>query len=275
MTGDVARLTDRTVIEVSGAEARPFLQRLVTNDVETLVEGQARYAALLTPQGKIITDFFVVASGESLLIDAPAATAADLARRLTLYRLRAKVTVADRSADLEIVAVAGDESPPDAIVSFADPRAPGLWRRAVVPRMGGAGAGDEAARDAYRNARVRAGIPQGGVDFAFGEVFPHDANLDRLGGVDFRKGCYVGQEVVSRVQHRGTARKRVVAFDFEGAPPRAGSDILSGEMAIGTMGSAVAGRGLGLVRIDRLAEAIEAGGGITADGVALRQHGPA
>jgi folate-binding protein YgfZ len=274
MSGDVVRLTDRRVLEVSGGEARSFLQRLITNDVETLGAGQARYAALLTPQGKIVTDFFVVHAGEALLIDAPAATAADLAKKLTLYRLRAKVGIVDRSEDLAVMAFAPGKAPAEAIASYADPRDADLWHRAVVPVAAAREQDGDAARERYRRMRVGAGVPESGIDFAFGETFPHEANLDRLHGVDFRKGCYVGQEVVSRVHHRGTARKRIAAFDIEGRPPAAGSDIMAGDTVIGTVGSGMDGRVLGLVRLDRLDDAVQAGSRLTAAGVVLRHHIP-
>lgn len=250
-----AVLSDRTVVAVGGAEARSFLQRLLTNDVETLAAGMARYAALLTPQGKIVTDGLVLAlpGDEGFLIDAPAVNAADLVKRLTLYRLRAKVTIVDRSQDLGVVAFGG--SPPDVLMTFDDPRVPGLWRRAIATRSQLAALAARSDPGAYHDQRIRAGVPDGGLDFAFGDAFPHEANLDRLHGIDFRKGCYVGQEVVSRVEHRGTARKRIVKASFEGAPPPVGTTITAGGLVIGTMGSSTAGHGLAAIRIDRASEA--------------------
>lgn len=277
MGGDRAALDDRGVIEVAGPEARAFLHRLVTNDVETLEPGRARYAALLTPQGKITADFFVVADatdGTRFLLDAPAALAPDLAKRLALYRLRAKLTVADRGGDLGVLALAPDAAAPDGAAVYDDPRGPGLWRRGIAPRTVLASLGDEAARSAFREARIRAGVPEGGPDFAYGETFPHEANLDRLRGVDFRKGCYVGQEVVSRVEHRGTARKRVVGLAFEGEPPPVGTDITAAGLSIGTMGSAVRGVGLGLMRLDRAADARLANTPVVAGATPLRLEGP-
>lgn len=277
MRTDRAVLTDRTVVEVSGPEARDFLQRLVTNDVETLEPGSARYAALLTPQGKIVADFFVVAAGpgrESVLLDVADTLAADLVRKLTLYRLRAKVTIADRSGSLGVVAFAPSGAPDDVVQAFADPRGETLWHRAIVAIDGPAPHGDDAGRWAYREQRIRAGVPEGGLDFTYGETFPHEANLDRLHGVDFRKGCYVGQEVVSRVEHRGTARKRIVSLAFDGEAPPVGSAILADGLAIGTMGSSIEGLGLGLVRLDRVEDVRHEHGRIVAAGVPLRLAGP-
>ncbi len=264
-----AVLDDRGVVEVGGPDARDMLQRLLTNDVSEIAPGQARYAALLTPQGKILADFFVVGceGAQELLIDCPGVLAADLARRLTLYRLRARVTVTDRGAELCVAAFWPD--PPGVEGhAFRDPRHDALGFRVIAPRDSRAAAerGDVAG---YHANRIRAGVPEGGVDFAYGDAFPHDANLDRLSGVDFRKGCYVGQEVVSRVEHRGTARKRVTPIRFAGAPPPAGADVMAGEAVIGTMGSGMIGRGLALIRVDRAADAAASGVPLSAGGTPI------
>lgn len=274
MRDDLTVLDDRAAIAVTGPDARSFLQRLITNDVETLGPGQARYAALLSPQGKILTDFLVVALTDEagFLLDIPTANAADLVKRLTLYRLRAKVTIEDRSAALAIVAFTGASPDQPLVLRYDDPRHPGLWTRGLLARTATAAQVSAAALAAFRTARIRAGVPEGGVDFAFGDTFPHDANLDHLRGVDFRKGCYVGQEVVSRVEHRGTARRRIVPAGFEGPPPAEGAEIMADGVAIGTMGGSIEGLGLALVRLDR---AREASGPVTADGVVLRLTAPA
>lgn len=269
----VTVLEDRGVVEVGGPEAGALLQRLVTNDVDGLARGEARYAALLSPQGKILVDFLVVADGDGperrFLLDCPLALAPDLAKRLTLYRLRAKVTVEDRSATLAAAAVWSEPLPEGAVgLTARDPRHPVLGYRILAPRseLAGLASADAAA---YAAHRIAAGVPEGGADFAYGETFPHEANLDRLNGLDFTKGCYVGQEVVSRVQHRGTARKRVTPVLFEGPPPTVGTTIQVGDIAIGTMGSAASGRGLALVRTDRAEEAAALGAPALADGVHL------
>ncbi len=277
MSDGLAVLSDRGVIQVSGPDARDFLQRLVTNDVETLAPGEARYAALLTPQGKITADFFVVADPSDparFLLDVPESLAAELTKTLTMYRLRAKLEVTDRTLELGVLATAAAEPPVAGALVYDDPRAPSLWRRAIVDRSALKDLGDDAGRWAYREGRIKAGVPEGGIDFVYGETFPHEANLDRLHGVDFKKGCYVGQEVVSRVEHRGTARKRIVGVTFEGEAPPVGSDITLDGLAIGTMGSAVEGVGLGLIRIDRAEEARHGHGRILAGTVPLRLEGP-
>jgi tRNA-modifying protein YgfZ len=268
MTSD--GLSGRGVVEVAGEEARALLQRLITNDVEGLAPGAARYAALLTPQGKILADFFVVSAPtsedpERVLLDCPAPLAADLARRLTLYRLRAKVAIADRSAALAAVPLGGEIAPGETgVIVYADPRSPALGFRAIGPRDALASLALPA--DTYRDRRIAAGVAEGGVDFAYGDAFPHEANMDRVAGVDFSKGCYVGQEVVSRMQHRATVRKRVTPFTFDGAAPAQGAEILAGDLPVGTVGSVAVGRGLGMVRLDRVADALAAGVPVTADG---------
>ena len=259
-------LADRGLVELEGGDARALLQRLVTSDVDGLGPGQARYAALLTPQGKIVLDFLILdatpAGGpDRFLLDCPLALSADLAKRLTLYRLRAAVRIADRSADLGVTAFWPDGP------GFRDPRHGDLGFRSVGDRP--TSPPDAAARRSYDAHRIALGVPDGGRDFTYGEAFPHDANLDRLGGVDFGKGCYVGQEVVSRVHHRGTARKRIVRVSFDGPPPSEGADIAVGGISIGAMGSALPGHGLAMVRVDRAAEAMTLGAPAVAEGVQL------
>ncbi|HLH50008.1 MAG TPA: folate-binding protein [Roseiarcus sp.] len=263
-------LPDRSVLSVAGDDAASFLHGLVTSDVESLAAGQARFAALLTPQGKILFDFFIYRAPEEavFLIDCPSQNAGDLAKRLGFYRLRAKVTIADLGAE-KAVAVCWTDPPQaaDGLV-FADPREARLGFRAILPRAA-APALDQARIDQYEAHRIALGAPKGGVDFVYGDAFPHDANMDLLHGVDFDKGCYVGQEVVSRMRHRGGVRKRVVRVKLAQSAPGVGTPILAGESTIGALGSTAGGEGLALLRIDRLAEAQQAGRPLTANGVAL------
>ena len=225
-----------------------------------------------------MADFFVVASAteplERFYLDVPGGLAADLARKLGVYRLRAKVRIEDHSQDLGVLAFAASAAPVEAIVSFADPRRPDLWGRAIAARSALEHLGDDAGRWAYREQRIKAGVPDGGLDFLYGDTFPHEANLDRLHGIDFRKGCYVGQEVVSRVQHRGTARKRVVPLAFDGEAPPVGSEITVDGLAVGTMGSAIDGLGLGLIRLDRVDRAEGGAQPLLAGGVPVRPAEP-
>jgi folate-binding protein YgfZ len=203
------------------------------------------------------------------LLDCPKALAADLAKRLSIYKLRAKVVIKDESAALGVVADWGGAAvlPTEALV-YADPRAAALGRRAILPR-GAAEALGEAALAAYEALRIAAGAPMGGVDFAYGDAFPHDADMDLFNGVDFRKGCYVGQEVVSRMKHRGEARKRVVRVRLSGAAPAPGTPVMDGALAVGALGAAAGDKALALLRIDRAAEAQAAGRPLAAAGVTL------
>ena len=266
-----AMLEDRGVLSVSGADAASFLQGLLTNDVERLAPSEARYAALLTPQGKILFDMIVVRApgGEdpAYLIDCTAAQAADLAKRLGFYKLRAKVTIADQSAERAIVAFWGDEPAAEGLV-YADPRDPRLGWRAILPRPAAVSVGLEHVGE-YEGLRIAAGAPKGGLDFAYANAFPHDANFDLLHGVDFDKGCYVGQEVVSRMKHRGTARKRVARVKLAGPAPAPGTPVMDGELSVGALGSSSGREALALLRIDRAEEASAAGRTLSAGGVDL------
>ncbi len=278
-----AFLPDRGVVKVSGEDARNFLNNLVTTDVSLLHPGLARFGALLTPQGKITTDFLITQApdghGGGFLIDAPRALAQGLADKLGFYKLRAKVAVENLSDSLGVMAVWDGipEMKPD--LSFVDPRNEALGWRILIPEelaqkvaaLVGAERVDSAAYEAHR---IASGVPRGGLDFIYGDAFPHETNMDRLHGVDFEKGCYVGQEVVSRMQHRGTARTRTVRVIIEGAAPEAGTAILAGDKPVGTMGSSAGGRGLALIRTDRAADALDAGTPLTSGGLAIRLADP-
>lgn len=255
------RLPDRGVVAVRGADARDFLQNLVTNDVEALAPGAAGYGALLTPQGKIQFDFIVFATGDGFLLDAPREAAPSLAQRLGFYRLRAKVEIADRSADLDVVAAWGGPAPAGLA---PDPRLAALGFRGIVAAGAVPNAGVETSAEAYRLHRTALGVPEAGADFAYGDAFPHDADLDQLNGVAFAKGCFVGQEVVSRMEHRGTARRRIV--QVRGSRLEGGAEIVADGQTIGTIGSVDGAVGLASVRLDRAAEAIAAGRPLTANG---------
>ncbi len=268
---------DRAVLRVTGDEAPKFLNGIVTNAVETLAPGAAVFAALLTPQGKIVVDFFVVAAdadeGGGFVIDAPAALAGELAKKLAFYKLRAKVDIVERP-DLAVVVVFDKEPPEDLGLVFADPRQLGLGWRVVLPREGMEAALKAAGATVVEHAywtgrRISLGIPEGGKDFIYGDTFPHEADMDCIGGVDFKKGCFIGQEVVSRVERRDVARKRVVPVAFEGGAPEAGAEVKAGERALGFMGSSAGRLGLAMLRLDRVDEAIKAGEPLKAGGVEL------
>jgi hypothetical protein len=272
MSATAAFLPDRGVVRVEGEDAPDFLQGMLTNDVVGLAAGEARYAALLTPQGKILFDFLALRASAAppvFLLDCPMALAADLAKRLSIYKLRAKVALSDASAGFGVVADWGGAADlPAGAFAYADPRATALGRRAILPRAAAEALGD-AALPAYEALRIGVGAPSGGVDFAYGDAFPHDADMDLFNGVDFRKGCYVGQEVVSRMKHRGEARKRVVRVRLAGAAPAPGTPVTDGALAVGALGAAAGDKALALLRIDRAAEAQAAGRPLQAAGVTL------
>ena len=265
----IALLPDRAVLSVTGVDARTFLQSLATCDVETLTPGKAAFGALLTPQGKILFDFFLVCVDETtFLLDTAAAQAPALAKRLAMYRLRAKVAIAPK--DDRVVAAWGDVAVTPPGVRFTDPRAADMGERIVIEDTVAEPATQAGDATVYAAHRIACGVPAGGIDFAWGEAFPHEVNMDLLHGVSFTKGCYVGQEVVSRMEHRATVRRRVLRATYAGAPPTTGSEIRAGEVLIGTVGSAVDGGALVAVRTDRLADVLAAGTIPTADGIALR-----
>jgi folate-binding protein YgfZ len=265
-----ALLGSRGVLQISGPDAAEWLQGLVTNDIARADGENACFAALLSPQGKILFDFLISRREEDdsivYFIDCAREQAPALAKRMSMYRLRAKVEVADLSDSLGIVAIWDVETRP-APEARRDPRNPALGWRLVGPRSEIAlEFPPQSNEQDFHAMRIAAGVPEGGIDFAWGDAFPHDANMDELNGVDFRKGCYIGQEVVSRVQHRGTARKRFRKLTFDGAAPPEGSAITAGDTQLGTITSTSGDRGLGQIRIDRAAEAAEAGTCISADG---------
>jgi folate-binding protein YgfZ len=273
-------LTNRGVVRVAGADARAFLQGIVTCDLDHVSPGQARYGALLTPQGKIMADFIVVEApeeaGGGFYLDAPVVLCTEFVKRLGFYKLRAKVEVADLTQGLAVLAGWGGAARPadEAGLVHDDPRLPALGWRAIVAAEDVGGLADASWAD-YAPHRVRLGIPEGVPDFAYGDAFPHEALLDQLGGVDFGKGCYVGQEVVSRMQHRGTARTRVVSLIYpEGFAAEPGSPVTAGERSLGTTGSGAGERGLALVRIDRAADALGVGEVILAGGMPARFDKP-
>jgi folate-binding protein YgfZ len=269
-------LSDRGVIAVSGDDAESFLNRMFTNSVLDMSPGSARFAGLLSPQGKLLFDFFVVKQPDGFLIDCGRDQAAELAKKLTMFRLRAKVVIAGRSEDLAVAAVWDSvlmEAPGQA---FRDPRHNGLGYRVIAPLEALRGFDEAGGLEAYEAHRIACGVPKGGIDFVYGDTFVHDANMDLLHGVDFEKGCYVGQEVVSRVHHRNSARKRVVHLSFYGDPPDVGAAVQAAGTVLGELTSRVGREGLATLRIDRLADAEASTTPITANetlvGVSLPSH---
>ncbi len=272
-----ALLDDRGVIKIAGDAARTFLNGIVTADVTKVAPDRPCFTGLLTPQGKIIADFIVVAApdGDGVLLDVPRAVVTALVKKLNFYKLRAPVACEDLSAAVGMLAIWDGAGTTARALVYADPRLAALGQRAIVPphlaaeiaAELGAELVDAAAYDAHR---IALGIPRGGADFSYGDAFPHDAVMDQLDGIDFKKGCYVGQEVVARMEHRGLARNRIVPLDCDGVAPEAGTEVIAGGKVIGTVGSAAGGRALALLRLDRVADALAAGTPLTAGARGLR-----
>jgi folate-binding protein YgfZ len=271
-----APLPARGVVRVAGTDARKFLQGLVTNDVEKARDGTAIHAGLLTPQGKILFDFFVVPAGEGFLLEAPRSAIAELARRLSFYRLRAAVEISEEPS-YSVAAAWGDTpSLPGDAIAHADPRLPDLGLRVLLP----SGVGLDGLRCAtateadYDAMRIGLGVPEGGRDFVYGDAFPHEALFDQLHGVDFAKGCFIGQEVVARMEHRGTARKRIVPLEGDRPLPASGTEIMAGGAPVGTLTSVNGKLGLALMRLDRVEQALAAGAGLNAGDATVRLRRP-
>ena len=268
---------DRTILRVTGDDAAKFLNGIVTSAVEGLAPGRAVFTALLTPQGKIVVDFFAIAvaddEGGGFVLDAPSPLAGELAQKLNFYKLRAKVEIATRP-DLASAVILDKAPPADLGLVYVDPRQAGLGWRVVLPAEGAAAAIEAAGAtiaetESWQGRRISLGIPEGGKDFIYGDTFPHEADMDLIGGVDFHKGCFIGQEVVSRVERRDVARKRVVPVAFEGGGPEGGAEIFMGERPVGFMGSSAGRLGLAMLRLDRVNEGMKEGGVLKSSGVEL------
>lgn len=250
-------LPHRSIVSVGGAEAEHFLNNLVTTELAALDAGTLKPGALLTPQGKILFDFLISRDGAGgFRLDCLAASAGDLARRLKLYKLRAKVEI---SVHDEAAATVSWDDDSSAEGGLRDSRFPGIpvWRRYGGPE-------GQDPLSAWTALRIAEGVAEAGIDYAEGDAFPHDAGFDQNGGVSFRKGCFVGQEVVSRMQHRGTARRRLLVVSADAPLPASGTEIEAGGKPVGTLGSVDGSSGLAMARIDRVKAAMDAGTPITA-----------
>jgi folate-binding protein YgfZ len=274
-----ALLPDRGVVKVLGDDARHFLNGLFTTDIAKVTPDNACFAALLTPQGKIIVDAIVAeapaADGGGFFLDVPKALAKACVDRLNFYKLRAKVMVEDLSEVLGVMATWDGDATTQYGLCYRDPRLPALGRRVTLPpHLAAATAADLGAElvpaTAFEAHRIALGVPRGGVDFSYGDAFPHEVDMDQLHGVDFDKGCFVGQEVVSRMQHRGNARTRVVPVAYDGFAPEPGAEVTAAEKPVGTFGSSADGRALAMLRLDRTEDALAAGHALVAGAATLR-----
>jgi folate-binding protein YgfZ len=262
MASQSARLAARALVRVEGQDWRGFLQGLLTQDVESLESGELRFAALLTPQGRLLFDLFLLGLGDGALIDVETGQRASLIHRLSIYRLRAKVGIAE--AEGGVFALWGEDSadPP----WIADPRLPALGFRAY----GESPSAEMASEDDYDTWRLSLGVPDAAQDCSPDRSYPIEADFDLLRGIDFRKGCFVGQETTSRMKRRGQIRSRMLPIAFEGPPPAKGTEILAGQLRAGEVLSGRDGRAMALVRLDRIE-----GASLTADGRPVTIERPA
>lgn len=271
-------LNDRALIAIKGVDATHFLQNLITNNIEQLAPPQARHAALLTPQGKILFDFFVYPAEQGFMLDIAASERAEFIKRLGFYKLRADVTIEDKSDELALAAL-WSIAPPDAQMApkdaaalfnapppnlFPDPRFAPLGYRLFGPKELITQAREntnlaQAPLEEYHAFCIGWGIAEGAKDYSANSFFPHEVNFDQLHGVDFKKGCYVGQEVVSRMHHKTEIRKRLVPIETlsKNTLPGAEADILAGDAKIGTLIGAAQNKGIAVLRLDRAAKAYE------------------
>lgn len=247
-----ATLLTRSLIRIDGADAQSFLQGIVTTDIDGLAENEARPGALLTPQGKILFDFIIWRTDGGFLLECDSALLDAFSRRLSMYKLRAAVTLTQGQMGVSVTW--GDAADSAAgVTDMAFAKAGIFLKRAPAGPDAAADAPGEAAYDALR---IEAGLAQSGKDYALQDAFPHDILLDLDGGLSFRKGCYVGQEVVSRMQHRGTARRRLVQVSADAALPSSGTELTAGGKPLGTLGTVVGTKGLAIVRTDRVGDTL-------------------
>lgn len=269
----VIHLAPRATVRVSGPEAEHFLHNVITTDLGALQPGEAKAGALLTPQGKIMFDFVVSRAGPGAFrLDCRADIAADLARRLMLYKLRAKLDIALEEQSVVAVSWENDSAPETGDETVLDLRFPAETR---VIRHYGTQPPANADETGWTRLRIGNAVAESGSDFALGDAFPHDVLYDQNGGVGLKKGCYIGQEVVSRMHHRGTARRRLLIASAEAVLPEAGTELKANDRALGTLGSVAGTTGLAIARIDRVKDAMDAAIPILAGEVSVTLSIPA
>ena len=291
-------LDHRAPLTIGGTDTRSFLQGLISNDINKVAPACAVYATLLTAQGKFLHEFFIAdwpeAGASGVAIDAERERLADLERRLTLYRLRAKVEIVQAAERFAVVALLGpgalaavglDDRPGAAIafgggVAYVDPRLPAMGVRAILPRARAdaalAAAGFATAPiAAYDRLRLAHGLPDGSRDIVVERYFPLECGFEELNAIDYQKGCYVGQELTARTHYRGTIRKRLLPIAVEGPLPPPGTPIKLGEREAGEVRSGLDGRAIAMIRLDDVEEAAAKGLALTAADARVRPQFPA
>lgn len=271
-------LEDRGVLRISGPDARSFLQGIITNDVERATASRAIWSAFLTPQGKYLHDFFLVGSEEALLLEGERERLADLMKRLKIYKLRSKAEIEELSDERAVFALvgkgaadalgmpaeAGAASPFAGGVAYLDPRLAAAGARAVLPAEGAEAALQAAGfslgtREDYDRVRIPLGLPDGSRDMEVDKAILLENGFDELQGVDWKKGCFLGQELTARTKYRGLVKKRLLPVAIEGALPEGETAILSGEKEVGELRSRIDGWGLALLRLKEIEELPEGG----------------
>lgn len=255
-------LEDRGIITVSGIDSRSFLQGLISNDTDLISPELAIHAAFLTPQGKYLHDFIIYQQGTELLIDCDGARLADLLKRLTMYKLRADVTLADRTADYTVAALIGGpfgESALQNLNAIADPRHSAMGYRAVLDQKTAEAILSDnglkrCSREDYERIRLTLGVPDGQRDLIIDKSILLESGFDELNGISWKKGCYIGQELTARTKHRGLIKKRLVPVTFDGPPPPFGTTIQCNDKEAGEMRSSIDGLGLALMRLEYITE---------------------
>ena len=254
-------LHDRGLIAVTGKDARSFLQGLITNDIRKVVSRRSIYSAILTPQGKLIYDFFIVASDNDLLIDCNSTLKSDLIRRFNMYKLRADINIEDRSCDFLVLSSLQTQKSVEVScrwlngVIFTDPRCPKMGHRAVVPITGSEFIFGETSvptngNGIYESTRIRVGIPDCAIDCLPGEFFALECCLDEFGGISFEKGCFIGQEVTTRMKHRKLVRKKLVPISIDATVVPHGTPIFDENAKVGEIRSCRDGHGIAMLRLD-------------------------
>jgi folate-binding protein YgfZ len=286
-------LGDRSIVSVRGEEARGFLQGLISNDIGKVSPTRTIYATLLTPQGKFLHDFFIAEHEGGLLLDCQSDRAADLIKRLTLYRLRSKVEIADRTGVFSVAVVFGPDAHPalglgdepgttiyiGGGIAYGDPRLSAMGARLILPAATtdvtlkklpcAAGSVED-----YQRHRLALGVPDGSLDVPIDKGFLLECNFEELNAIDFNKGCYVGQELTARTKYRGTVRKRLFRVEVEGPLPPSGAPIMLGNKEVGVMRSGLGHSGIAQLRIEDFEAATESGQPMTAGEAKLRPIKP-
>ena len=262
-SGTQIELKERGVLRLSGEDRVPFLQGLVSNDVRAAAPGRAVYACLLTPQGKYLHDFFIIAADDALLIDCEAARRGDLVDRLRKFKLRSKIELADVSDTYTVFAML--PAAPPGPLTYSDPRAPELGWRALLPREAAQPKASEGAWQDYERLRILAAVPDGSRDMEPGKAILLESNIDLLNGISWDKGCYMGQELTARTRYRGLVKKRLIPVRISGSVPGIGEPLIENAKEVGEMRSGAGDVGLALLRLDRVRE----GGTILIDSATL------